>query len=236
MIEIWQTGVNALRKTFQTLTDTHPVPDALVVLGSGLRIDPQSPNGVSVSWDSKMRLHATRLYYEELSRQGHKPHIIFCGGDIYPGLKPVAWYNQAEFREQIPQASNSLVRFSTSTVDDIRHAKRQMRKLGLKNAVVISNEYHLSARAAALSVGADYAQAEDIIFHQEPESRDDLARLAKNPLVQRLKRRQIIGLAMLLMPGGKSVYDFSSHRTADKRAVPTSGGPNPWLDTAFAGA
>jgi uncharacterized SAM-binding protein YcdF (DUF218 family) len=111
--------------------------------------------GAATSQNKMSNAFKARVDYAiELYQQKRVDQLIFTGGyrDKNPDkdLSEAAVAKAYALSKGVPASAISLDEVSTTTLENIREAKKRMADLNLKNALVVSDEWHL-ARAVQMA-------------------------------------------------------------------------------------
>lgn len=204
--------------------------DSIIILGSGLHTCKTSPDGVKLSWDERMRICAGIELFQDLTNKNKSPKkIILCGGTVFQGFNPLSEISKRYLirKTGLPEDRISLVNNSLDTIDDIKEAKKVMEEQHLTAGIVISNRYHLVARALAFKHGLAFRSAEDLLAIRDQRYSQIVQDIESSNAVRRLIKNQLLTLPLIATPIlGKWIYQKMSRRTLATRAIIEEFDPN----------
>lgn len=208
------------REPVARLTSLISTPEVIIIPGSGLHTSSKSVDGVKPSWDARLRISAGVMLFKSISQEGVIPRIIVCGGEVYPGYDTLASVARRRVSSKTGSSEADILRVDNSydTVGDVGGARSLMDRLGLRNGVVISNDYHQSALALALKYGLSFQSAESVLS-KNPRYKVIIDSLKNSEDVKKNKQGQLIRTLIVLTPGGEAVYQYMARRSLVSRAV-----------------
>lgn len=182
---------------------------AIIVPGSGLHLKGGHP---VASFDERLRLIVAAKLYKEINGLGGQPNIIVCGGEVYPGYK-LSDISKAKLTGfyGIPEEKVLTADSSLNTIEDIDSAILLMHQHDLKQAIVVSNHWHLTAQEVAEKRGLHYKS--DKMLNMFKTYKD----LSDAKILNSIRNKQALGVILLRFPFGEVIYkNYFATKTHEK--------------------
>lgn len=172
--------------------------DAIVVLGAGQL---QSEDGLKPSYFGEMRLMAAvRLYTEDVA-----PFIIIPDGNT--AAVEIA-YLQHMYQSitgsdtSIPEDAILVGEHAINTAQEMEEVAAIAATHGIHLVIVDTNDFHrerATLSACANGIAASSVAAEQVILEHSPERTDELTTLYNSPMMERIKAKEAVGVALYIV-------------------------------------